>query len=573
MSGRCRLCAGSYQDHIEILEDSQFLSMIDYFFQLKLAAQDKLPSIVCEGCYEFVQQTWHFKEQVDRAQILLSELILSAVEAIVTNTGSVEHTITKTLGNDDTLLASSNNALVSMISKRGYNEDNENLKAETQGTSEINTATEPGCSSEKTKEKSLEKTICKIEVKFSKKTRKRSVNSKKIKSNDTETFKEIDYINPDGTVVPKAGIGGWNTYPLTCSECSAVCFEVDDLREHYTSNHNIVSVRYLCLDCPKVYSKYISFISHVRHHRPILKYSCDICYKWYATSKEVEDHQSSHNEENPHHCTICGKRFRVQSLLNLHTRSHLPSDVKNCYPCNHCPKKFATKPNLMAHKRIHLGIKEYTCDQCGKSFVQKGNLDNHILIHDSSRPFHCNVCEKSFKTLIRLKKHGSIHSGLKPHQCDICGKRFRERGTLKEHHRIHTGVMPFTCEFCGKCFRFKGVLTTHRRQHTGERPYSCTECQHHFTNWPNYNKHMKRRHGINTSVNCRTKQDIPPTGKPNRNPPGTVLAAPQPTGPAVQVICQTNPAPLEVYSETPSAGFYPVLGLYGIPEDITKGVI
>ena len=43
------------------------------------------------------------------------------------------------------------------------------------------------------------------------------------------------------------------------------------------------------------------------------------------------------------------------------------------------------------------------------------------------------------------------------------------------------------------------LFQTHRRQHTGERPYSCTECQHHFTNWPNYNKHMKRRHGINTS--------------------------------------------------------------------------
>lgn len=119
-----------------------------------------------------------------------------------------------------------------------------------------------------------------------------------------------------------------------------------------------------------------------------------------------------------------------------------------------------------------------------------------------------------------MKKHETVHTGAKPHQCAVCGRTFREKGTLREHHRIHTGAMPFTCEFCGKCFRFKGILTvsyyqiqshfarfnaiilqsqTHRRQHTGERPYSCLECQHHFTNWPNYNKHMKRRHGINTS--------------------------------------------------------------------------
>ncbi|XP_054272689.1 zinc finger protein 513-like [Macrosteles quadrilineatus] len=34
----------------------------------------------------------------------------------------------------------------------------------------------------------------------------------------------------------------------------------------------------------------------------------------------------------------------------------------------------------------------------------------------------------------------------------------------------------------------------HRRQHTGERPYNCAECRRGFTNWANYNKHVKRRH-------------------------------------------------------------------------------
>lgn len=92
---------------------------------------------------------------------------------------------------------------------------------------------------------------------------------------------------------------------------------------------------------------------------------------------------------------------------------------------------------------------------------------------------------------------------------------------------------------------------------SGERPYSCNECQHHFTNWPNYNKHMKRRHGINTSVTCRTRQDIPPTGMPHRNPPGTVLAPPQP------VVISEN------FVDLPPT-FYPVLNLYNIPEELLQ---
>lgn len=48
---------------------------------------------------------------------------------------------------------------------------------------------------------------------------------------------------------------------------------------------------------------------------------------------------------------------------------------------------------------------------------------------------------------------------------------------------------------------------------------------------------MKRRHGINTSVTTRKPQTIPPTGMPNRNPPGTVVA---PTASHVYVIQNVN---------------------------------
>ncbi|XP_026466927.1 zinc finger protein 675-like [Ctenocephalides felis] len=322
--------------------------------------------------------------------------------------------------------------------------------------------------------------------------------------------------NDDGSLNGTKPRDSWDTYPWLCTVCSKKCETVMELRSHYSEIHRS-SPKYMCADCTKPYNKYHTFISHVRAHRIHLRFCCDMCSKYFANRKTLGLHRSQHCEKRPYICRKCGKGFRAQSALQVHSRAHLPDELKNKYHCDLCPKRFGTKPNLMAHKRIHSGIRDYTCDQCGKSFIQKGNLDNHMLTHMNYRPYSCDICGKAFKTAMRLKKHETVHSGLKPHQCDVCGRQFRERGTLREHHRIHTGAMPFSCEFCGKCFRFKGVLTTHRRQHTGERPYSCLECQHHFTNWPNYNKHMKRRHGINTSVTVRKPQTIPPTGMPDRS--------------------------------------------------------
>ncbi|XP_050309715.1 gastrula zinc finger protein XlCGF26.1-like isoform X1 [Anthonomus grandis grandis] len=561
MEIRCRMCAEIFHNNIDVSENASFLSMANHFFQIKITIEDKLPTTVCEGCFDFVERIWQFKGQVDRAQILLTN-ILNSIEKLPIHVNETRIP-PLSLTNEETkfpIIGTNNVEINTVIISTEKQVD------EQKSSYHVQSAEAPSYGRSESQQIDEKLSHCK-------KSKKSSTASKtKAKLEELNTFTEIEFINPDRTVVPNPGIHGWDAYPWTCCDCSLVFLRAELLKDHCVAAHNIVSVKYLCADCPKVYSKYVSFINHVKYHKPFLKFCCDVCYKWYETSKEIKEHQITHVEDEPYQCTTCGKRFRVQSLLTVHNRSHLPSSVKNCYPCDQCPKKFGTKPNLIAHKRIHLGIKDYSCNQCGKSFVQKGNLDNHLLIHNSNRPFKCNVCDKTFKSLIRLRNHSSIHSGLKPHQCDTCRRQFREKSTLREHQRIHTGVMPFTCEFCGKSFRFKGVLTTHRRQHTGERPYSCTECQHHFTDWPNYNKHMKRRHGINTSVNCRTLQEIPPTGKPNRNPPGTVLAAPQ--APVVHVICQTNNGgSLEPYREPPAPTFFPVLGLYGISDDMSKAVV
>ncbi|XP_073983524.1 uncharacterized protein isoform X1 [Rhodnius prolixus] len=294
----------------------------------------------------------------------------------------------------------------------------------------------------------------------------------------------------------------WVPEAWPCSDCAEELPNVDELRLHHANEHK-QETRYMCLYCSKLFIVFSGFMTHLKRHRNALKYNCSDCGKGFSNKKVLETHRMTHSDLRPYVCQECGKSFRQQNALYIHTRCHLPDSEKDKYPCDQCNKRFSTKPNLVTHMRIHTGVRNFTCDQCGKSFIQKGNLDAHLLTHSHDKPFSCELCNKRFKTGMQLRKHHSVHTGAKPHQCDVCGRTFREKGTLREHHRIHTGAMPFSCEFCGKSFRFKGILTTHRRQHTGERPYSCNECQHHFTNWPNYNKHMKRRHGINTSRSTR----------------------------------------------------------------------
>lgn len=307
----------------------------------------------------------------------------------------------------------------------------------------------------------------------------------------------------------------WPDYPWICRVCGESFPDEQFYRRHTCFE---LHRRYFCVDCPKVFKvNYAKFIAHITEQhwerfQNHLLLQCDVCQRWFHSREGQEFHR---DHEHPN----AGLRVMLERPTS--------NRGKIMYACELCGKSYATKPNLDVHKRIHTGVKNFTCDQCGKSFSQKGNLAAHLLTHSTSRPFSCAVCDKTFKTLMRLRKHLDIHSGHKPYVCEVCGREFRERGTLRAHVRIHTGAMPYCCEYCGKSFRFKGVLTTHRRQHTGERPYSCLECQHHFTNWPNYNKHMVRRHNINTSVHTRKTPAIPATGRPQRNPPGTVLAQPQ----------------------------------------------
>ncbi|XP_076646285.1 uncharacterized protein LOC143355393 isoform X2 [Halictus rubicundus] len=506
----CRLCAETKENFIGIYDaEGQKLAIeakIAKCLQIQVLITDGLPLTICIDCCILLNQCNEFFEKTNQAQTSLRQLLIntkSEPQSLETNIDYIQKADAfpkeeEEAGDAVTECQLTNNYIhESNVSHNYFIEETKSINQKKYEVKESESnakekkckiqmkKTSPKQTKKKLKRKSqnekLDDTHLYINSDLEKEHNNMNVKTNvKIPDNYmTGTDSDLEIIESHTSEALKFGHkrgDSMDRYPWLCTDCNDKLPSLEGLEVHHETVHN-QQAKYMCVLCCKVYDKYYGFLTHVKRHKNKAKFS----------------------EERPHVCQTCGKAFRQQSALYIHSRCHLPDTMKNRFPCDQCDKRFSTKPNLVTHKRIHSGVRNFTCDQCGKSFIQKGNLEAHFLTHSVDKPYSCTQCSKAFKTPLQLKKHETVHTGAKPHQCAVCGRTFREKGTLREHHRIHTGAMPFTCEFCGKCFRFKGILTTHRRQHTGERPYSCLECQHHFTNWPNYNKHMKRRHGINTS--------------------------------------------------------------------------
>ncbi|KAG7205667.1 hypothetical protein KM043_007617 [Ampulex compressa] len=574
----CRLCAETKENFIGIYDaEGQKLAIeakIAKCLQIQVLITDGLPLTVCIDCCVLLNQCSEFFEKTNQAQTSLRQLLIdpkSEPQPLEANIDYVEKTVDfpkEESGEgivECQLTDNYINQSVTDITNTYYIEGNKGPNHQKYETEEM--------------QDNVKQKKCKVQVKKNspKQARKRlKKKSQAQKMDDSElctgsdlekdhedmgvktnvkipdnymtgTDSDLEIIETRSADTSKTGRKrgeGLDRYPWLCTDCNDKLPSLETLEEHHETVHN-QQAKYMCVQCCKVYDKYYGFLTHVKRHKNKAKFSCEDCGKSFVHKKVLDSHKAIHSEERPHVCQTCGKTFRQQSALYIHSRCHLPDTMKNRFPCDQCDKRFSTKPNLVTHKRIHSGVRNFTCDQCGKSFIQKGNLEAHFLTHSADKPYNCSQCPKAFKTPLQLKKHETVHTGAKPHQCAVCGRTFREKGTLREHHRIHTGAMPFTCEFCGKCFRFKGILTTHRRQHTGERPYSCLECQHHFTNWPNYNKHMKRRHGINTShtkhlsqsqLQQQQQQPQEQSQPIHQNPSEDPLAISHSESPTVQVI-------------------------------------
>ena len=161
----------------------------------------------------------------------------------------------------------------------------------------------------------------------------------------------------------------------------------------------------------------------------------------------------------------------------------------------------------------------YACDRCSYSATTSGNLRRHQLIHTDVRQFQCSVCAAKFRQKTHLVRHvkykhqekdgrlqcanvtpdAKVHPQLQQEIaydlaqtlliCADCDFSAMSREELKQREKLHNGG----CEV-KQCY-FVDDGKNRLKRHLLTRPVSCTLCHYRATHKEHLVRHMKAKHG------------------------------------------------------------------------------
>ncbi|XP_013196758.2 gastrula zinc finger protein XlCGF26.1-like [Amyelois transitella] len=517
----CRLCAEPKSPekllnlredclkHQEILLKLTFLNA----HYVEINCDNILPKTVCFICYDSLNKAYDFLDKAKRAQNTLAVLFLNKNAAKYDDLSDDDRMVFDDFLSQEPaedlnievkqekispkLIKSASTALETVIEVK--NEPKEEYPEQPNLSDILNENVTNNCEQTLDVQDIIEAAICNIPM----------------NSNVEIYAKDL----PD---LDKSVIKTWKDYPWLCALCNIEFLDLDTLRLHAKAVHGKCAT-FLCIDCKVARKdKFTSFVKHVRKHWKSLRNYCYYCNEIIDKTESSGTHLKLHFLKSQLPCPLCGEIVQNEEELKLHLQEYgavktkrkprrkpgTPITVEDL-TCSLCKKVYKNPNSLRDHMKLHKidRKRNYTCERCGKMFYNKGTLTSHIMSHDKIRPHVCRICNKSFLYPNMLRRHVEMHSGVKPFSCEQCGRCFRLQYQLNAHKIVHTNSMPHICQYCNKAFRYKQILKNHERQHTGAKPYSCQQCGMEFTNWSNYNKHMKRRHNTDTS-----KKKITPEG-------------------------------------------------------------
>ncbi|XP_044263377.1 zinc finger protein OZF-like isoform X2 [Tribolium madens] len=287
-----------------------------------------------------------------------------------------------------------------------------------------------------------------------------------------------------------------------CDICNKTLSRTRDLKRHKTS----------CHPDPKVIENRLQLKNHAfeihqvkqkrqrrKKNEIVAKFFCDVCEKGFTRKHDMEKHRGRMHAE--YELEQKEQSVRKNNLAVLEKCKSRDSDGKVFYNCDFCQRIFGQSYNLMRHRTVHTGVREYFCHLCGKSFRVSNGLKRHIeAFHNGVKNFSCEVCKRTFSARATRDEHMNIHTNNRPFVCDICGKSFKQKASLYVHKMFHTDTYRFECSYCGKKFRRNQDLKIHTWLHTGHRPHSCHKCKAAFRLRHDLTRHLRIHEKLNECV-------------------------------------------------------------------------
>ncbi|XP_060586186.1 GDNF-inducible zinc finger protein 1-like isoform X2 [Ruditapes philippinarum] len=246
-------------------------------------------------------------------------------------------------------------------------------------------------------------------------------------------------------------------------------------------------------------------------HEASFDLRCNLCQFETKEVRKYNKHMKDHFIGPPFTCDYPRCTYSSDKIQPMLTHRAIHSDERP-FTC-HCGMRFRTNNTLIAHKKVHLGKKDYTCPECGVSFATRNTLSQHSVKHSDMRPYLCDLCGFSTKFQSHLIAHKRIHTG-EVFKCQFpnCSYSTPKRSQLKAHMRAHLGIRAHVCEVCGKTFIERSHLKRHEKLHTDNR-LQCEKCEYTTTRKDKLKDHMKRHHSGAAIVRTPKKAKMITTSK------------------------------------------------------------
>ncbi|XP_055597650.1 zinc finger protein 558-like isoform X2 [Uranotaenia lowii] len=176
--------------------------------------------------------------------------------------------------------------------------------------------------------------------------------------------------------------------------------------------------------------------------------------------KPIEERvRKSPSKKKKLECSLCSATFLRPENLRHHENMH--KGIKSV-PCRRqdCKKLFFDTGSRARHEQYCQRAYLRICSVCGQTLTADGSYRLHMSKHKGLE-FSCDICKKKFAAKPNLIKHAKVHTDERNHECKVCGKKFKSSYANRVHQRIHTQEKPYECNICGEKFTYNCGLKNH----------------------------------------------------------------------------------------------------------------